>query len=394
MALCVGIAEVVLRFHLVDAYYVWPPNLRMILRPDPSILHGITGPSTFTINSFGVRGGPFTREQRYRILAVGGSTTICTYLDDSETWTHAVQELLNDRLGAGTTWVGNVGRPGHKTQEHVLQVAKLLPQHPEIDAILLLVGVNDMASDLVSRGQAEAGEVAERPPSPSPATPEGLAFSIFPGWDEESPWYLRTAIGRWWTVHLKPQLEARGAPIQDERGALVERRRLRRKAASAYRRELPYLASALAVYARNLNEIIDTMEAAGVRAIFLTQPSLWRENLTRAESDLLWGGRTGLSRADGGTAYYAVEALAEAMKLYNEALLRVCRERGVECIDVQARVPRDATAFTDDAHFTELGARRVAEAVAEHLLATEPLVGWTRHAADAGARPESPEGTR
>jgi len=373
LVVCVGITEAVLRFRLVDAYYVWPPNLRRVLHPDESILHGISGPSRLTINSFGVRGGPFSPRQRYRILAVGGSTTICSYLDDSETWTHVLQQRLNDRLGPETTWVGNVGRPGHKTLHHVVQVEKLLAQYPEIDAVMLLVGINDMAPYLARSLGVEVGEAVEVPPRPSPTAVSKLAFSIFPGWDEASPWYLRTAVGRWWTIHLKPQVEVSGAPEQDERGSIVKLLRDFRKQAAAFRRELPDLTAALGDYARNLNAIVDRAEAEEVRVIFLTQPSLWREDLSPAERDLLWGGGPGLSRSEAGATYYSVEALAEAMDRYNRTLLRVCRERGVECIDLQAELARDATFFTDDAHFTELGARRVAEIVADHLLDTEPL---------------------
>jgi hypothetical protein len=385
LAICVGIVEVVLRSRLVDAYYVWPPNLRRVLHPDPSILHGITGPSRLTINSFGVRGEPFSPEQRYRILAVGGSTTICSYLDDTETWTAVLQQRLNDRLGPATAWVGNVGRPGHKTLHHVVQVEKLLSQHPEIDAVVLLVGINDMAPSLARSLEIGVGEVVAAPPSPNPSSLARMAFSIFPGWDEQSPWYLRTAIGRWWTIHLKPLVELSGAPRQDERGAIVELMRRRRKEASGFRRELPNLALALADYTRNLNAIVDRAEAAGVRVIFLTQPSIWREGLSRSELDLLWGGGPSFDRREVRETYYAVEALADGMKLYNEALLRVCRARGVECIDLQARLPRDASIFSDDAHFTEFGARRVAKVVSEFLLAVEPLVNFGSRAGEAGA---------
>ncbi|MBW2289941.1 MAG: SGNH/GDSL hydrolase family protein, partial [Deltaproteobacteria bacterium] len=271
---CVGIAEVVLSIRLVDEYYVWPPNLRRVLHPDPSILHGITGPSRLTINSFGVRGGPFAPEQRYRILAVGGSTTICSYLDDTETWTAVVEQRLNERLGAGAIWVGNVGRPGHKTQQHMLQVDRLLGKHREIDAILLLIGINDMTSRLALQLRADAGEAPQ--PPPSPAILERQAFSIFPGWDERSTWYLRTAIGRWWTIHLKSQLNAKADPEQDERGLFAAALRRNRQEASEFRRQLPDLSEALADYTRNVNKIIDSADDAGVRVVFLTQPTIWR----------------------------------------------------------------------------------------------------------------------
>ena len=105
LVLCLGLAEAVARCSLTDAYYVWPPNFEEDFDPDPTIVHGITGTSRLTINAMGIRGGPFTEAQQYRLLAVGGSTTICTYLDDTEAWPYLVQERLNARLGSGRIWV-------------------------------------------------------------------------------------------------------------------------------------------------------------------------------------------------------------------------------------------------------------------------------------------------
>jgi hypothetical protein len=51
----------------------------------------------------------------------------------------------------------------------------------------------------------------------------------------------------------------------------------------------------------------------------------------------------------------------------------VCRERGLECVDLAAKLPRDTSVFYDDCHFNESGARRVAEVLAEHLLGRAPF---------------------
>ena len=68
-----------------------------------------------------------------------------------------------------------------------------------------------------------------------------------------------------------------------------------------------------------------------------------------------------------------MRALADGMAQYNQTLLRVCRERGVECIDVASRLPRDGATFWDDAHFTVEGSHLLAQLVADYLLAREPL---------------------
>jgi hypothetical protein len=67
------------------------------------------------------------------------------------------------------------------------------------------------------------------------------------------------------------------------------------------------------------------------------------------------------------------------MVRYNETLLGVCRERGVECIDVASQLPRDGAMFWDDAHFTVEGSHRLAQLVSDYLRRSEPLAKLGSH---------------
>ncbi len=368
IALGAAALEVLARWLLPDRFFVYPPGYRTTFDPHPEVIRGVTGPSRFSINPLGMRAGPFTPQQRVRLLAVGGSTTICIYLDDEEAWPHLVEEQLDAALGAGHAWVGNVGASGHTTVQHAIQVEKLLRQHPEIDVVLLLIGANDLLIQLTLAQDGAA--VAKMLATNGPAALLESAFSVFPGPEPDASWYWRTGLGRLWLTRRRilPAFGGDDAPVLDPRGFHVDRWRAYRKQASRLRNALPDLGAALDQYARNVNRIIDAAAAEGVRPIFLTQPALWREDLSSAERDLLWAGGPGFDRLAPGRVYYSVAALAEGMRRYNERLLEVCRQRGAECFDLAARLPRDATVFWDDAHFTEEGARRVAELVAGYLL--------------------------
>jgi hypothetical protein len=127
----------------------------------------------------------------------------------------------------------------------------------------------------------------------------------------------------------------------------------------------------LASYAERVNAIIDA--AKGSRVILLTQPTLWRRGLSPDEEELIWGGGPEIDRVTEDSEFYSSEALAAGMRQYNEKLLQVCQERGVECIDAASELPRNGSVFSDDAHFTELGSRMLAELVANHLLTTPPI---------------------
>ncbi len=376
-----GIAELFLRHILPDRYYVWPPGFQRIFEPDPAVVHGVRSPSRLTINAAGMRGDLPGDAARYRILAVGGSTTICVYLDDSQAWPYLLQRRLNAVLGEDGVWVGNVGRPAHTTQQHVLQVEKLLEQHPEIDALVLMIGINDMLIDL-SLMSHPSTELLRDLGQADPNAQLRRAFSIFPGFWDDAPWYARNVVGRlWWVARWHPVPQSGDVPAMDRRGEFVHRLRGFRARASSLRGELPELGSRLDAYVGRVEQIAERADAAGVRLLLSTQPTLWRERLSGVEQALLWGGGPPLDRLRDGAVYYSVEALAEAMRMYNDALLGLCRARGIECVDLAEGIPRDAIHFYDDAHFSEAGSARVAELLADYLLAREPL------RPDAGAAP-------
>ena len=89
-----GLSETALRFVSPSKYHVWPPGLGYTFRPSPEIMPGIEGDSRFSINDDGLRGYPLSNGEAYRILAIGGSTTECLYLDDAEAWPYLWQTIL------------------------------------------------------------------------------------------------------------------------------------------------------------------------------------------------------------------------------------------------------------------------------------------------------------
>lgn len=359
-----ALAEVLLRITASGDFHVWPPHFQRTFRAEH--IDGVSIPSALTINAQGMRGDLLNPSARYRLLAVGGSTTISVYLDDSMAWPYQLQTHLNAKLGAGATWVGNVGRPGHTSAQHLLQVEKLLAQHPQIDAVLLLIGANDLLIPLGWR-------IASPPKNRDTSTHARLrvAFSDFPGQDADAPWYLRNAAGRLW--RLRSWLPVPQLAVMDEAASFMQWIRRHRERSGRLLGAMPDLSSSLAGYERRVNQIIDSAQRAGVRPILLTQPMLWRSGLTEEEHKLLWMGGPPIDKLSDGADYYSVEALMAGMRAYNDALLGVCRARGVECVDLASALPKTTRVFYDDAHFTNHGATLVAEHLARYLLARDPL---------------------
>jgi lysophospholipase L1-like esterase len=382
--LALGVSEIALRLLIPDTeqYYVHRPGSGTVFLPDTSIIRGVQGPSQFRINNQGVRGRHLDPQvDEYRILTIGGSTTELLLMDEPRTWPAMVEQSLLETGAEGRrAWVGNVGKSGANARDHVLHTRYLLDQFPQIDAVIVLVGVNDLTLALAE------GETYIRLPSldepEAKAAQLERAFSVRPGsisqpiYSGVHPWFKRTALYQVASrarMKIRGQLAASGA-VQDRVGESVARWRSHRSASQGRLTELPDLGPALGRYRAYLESIADEAEARGVRLIYMTQPALWRANLSQGEEELLWMGGDAPDFMEGpGARYYTAEALAAAMQAFNQVTLELCRSRGVECIDLAAGLPRTTEVFYDDVHFTDEGSRRVAEIVTGHLQANPPF---------------------
>jgi lysophospholipase L1-like esterase len=389
LAVALVLAELVARAALpANRFYVWPPGMRVEIHPDPRYVQGVRPSGRFTTNAWGLRGDEFGADSaEYRILVIGGSTSEMRYLDDSLAWPQLTRRALGATPDGRDVWMGSAGRSGMNARDHVVQVQYLVPQLPRIDAVVVLVGINDMTlalSDTLYRAPA---------PITDPAAAQrqlGRAFTQVPnGVIEPEPWRNRVALYRLYLRVRQALASARGRDprIQDNFGFAYERWRSFRRRAERVIAEPPDLTAALAEYRRNLHAIVDRAAAHGVRLVLMTQPSLLREDLAPEEERRLWLGGVGDFQRGTSSVYYAAAALARSLAPFNAALLEVCAARGVGCIDLAAAVPRDTTMFSDDVHFTEAGSRRVAEVLAAWWRGQPPFAGTADSAGGGTGRP-------
>ena len=367
IVVCLLIIEVFLRFYLPRpcVYYPWKPHLRMLFHPNSNLMPGVTDDSYFITNSRGIRGDELPGKKAYRLLAIGGSTTECKYLDQAEAWPRLLQTLLKQRDTSSRFWVGNIGQSGRTTRENLIQVKYFLPQLPEVDSVILLAGINDLGLRLM-RGDDYVPDYLFTPGGEDSIIRRAFVHRV--NRNPFNPYFKRSRL--WLLIeNLFPPKQTGGSDenselIEDRVGGNYARRRSRRRRAPIHDR-LPDLSSALDEYQRNLNEIIDLVERGGRRLIMVTQPSIWRPDLSPKDKSLPWMGG-----GPGGKYYYSIEALAAGMKAYNQKMIEVCRKRGIEYIDISSDFPQDHTVFYDDVHFNENGSRLMAERLAEYILNT------------------------
>jgi lysophospholipase L1-like esterase len=270
-------------------------------------------------------------------------------LDQEKAWPALLQAGLGKTVNGRRVWVGNLDKAGFNTRDH-LALMRLVIEQYDVDAIVMLIGGNDMVHRLMQGERYDPHFVEDE------ARYRNWVSSRF--WmvpltmqSAEGLFFKRTAL--WRLAKQLKYLYLYKGMVQDDTGAwLVKLRKLRQLASLID--ELPPIDSGLNEYRRNVEAIIQEARRHSIRVVLLTQPTLWKTTMPDQESDLLWMG----GRPDG--SFYTSSALARAMNSYNQQLLDTCAKLEAESIDLAASVPRTLDIFYDDMHFTETGAQRVA----------------------------------
>jgi len=375
LLLGVGVAalvgELTLRLALPDpdGYYVHAPHLRRTFEPLTELLPGVEGTSETRVNGIGIRGDELQATHSLRILAVGGSTTQCLYLDQNEAWPGRVQDLLVHHYAApGRIWVGNAGKVGRRSRENVVQLENLLPQIPAVHTVIVMAGANDVLFRLQDDTEYEQMDLRQ------PEQRQALLGRSFDRYPREFSFFPPTRLALWSVperLRVAVNVIRNWNRIEDNRGQNYARRRDRRNSSGPLIDELPDLESALDEFEQNLRLMAETAREYETRIVFLTQPSIYRDDLEPELDRLLWLGARG--RDSGG--FYSAGALARAFADFNARILQVCEDLAVECIDVDRELPKDTRSFYDGMHFNEAGSERVAQLVFDYLKRSAGVAG-------------------
>ncbi len=331
-----------LKVSKITGYYIWQPNLEYIFFPNSSIFHGISGESHFTINNLGYRGVEFNNhENEYRILMIGGSTTECLYLDDKEAWPYVLMNLLAKTKDNKKVITMNTGKSGHGLRNNILEL-KYLPENYEPDLTIMMLGVNDVLFKLSRKDAWQPFNESEFNNS------ESYTFTLYPGYNWESTITYR--------IYKYLDFKIKGVKSQDAVGNTLAENRLKRKNSGSLLNNPIDWTSSLEDYERSLKRVINLSGEKNTTLIFLTQPHLWKKNMSEEEDSSLW------MATDFNNNFYPIDVMIDGMKKFNDKMLEVCMENpDIFCIDLEKDMPKTLDYFYDDVHFNEKGSRFVAE---------------------------------
>lgn len=308
-------------------------------------LTGVQGLQVMTTDSEGFRTEPrvdYTRKTRFRIVAIGGSTTEDIYIDDRHTWTHHLQENL--KAAGMDVEVINTGVAGLRAKHHLETLNYVARFEP--DMAIFLIGANDW-HDFIRRYRMgfywdigirptkillmkaiqntkllwRASKHARSKPPPPESFPKH-ADGITP----DVPAEYRETVKKAWPGGQLPQ--SQGLQFRPE---TVDAR-----------------------YHAEMMEISRACRAHAVRCMFITQPS-------RTHADAA-------PRYQRGSKLLSFETQLWIKALYNRFLLNFAAENGHPSCDLANRVPPTAEVFMDNVHFNLSGTRKVAAVVTDCVL--------------------------
>jgi lysophospholipase L1-like esterase len=367
------IAELVLRliYPAQITYYVWEPDLRHGCKPDTNYLQGASYNGLFSIDDYGVRSSgkvnwfkPNLNNHYKNYMCIGGSTTECLFLDDAKTWPAQLASAANENAGSKVWAVGNIGKSGCVSLDNYIQLKYCVAQYPAADIVVVMAGLNDLLKTLSRNDFGDNEMQKER------LSDEVLRDSVLirHGRNLGKTWWRRTAL-----FYLAQKYYHANKPkgvewvIVDDKGESYRQWRSNRQQATGFIDTLPDLSQTLKVFEDNINLMIDEAARQHKQIKFVNQTAIWKDSMPETEEALLWMGGVGKYQVEPRHLYYTPGVLRKGLSLYNQTLQNVCKQRGVQCIDIDSNLPHDKTIFYDDCHFTEKGAALVGRIVYEAI---------------------------
>jgi len=293
-------------------------NFKKQILIDPKI-EGLDSVIYYSVNKLGFRGEekPENFGELYSIITIGGSTTECSLLDDSKTWTAQLgKKLKKNHPGI---WINNAGMDGATTYGHSIllddYVLKLKPK-----MVVFLIGINDRGRKDFSN---EDGNLIDRRESffrklVKKSEVANLANNLYLMYRTH-----KVNIGHILNNNKPIAVPDSGTAVKIDSVKLEELLR-------PYRKDVPQ-------YTERVRLLATKCLKNNIRPVFVTQP-------------LVYGGD-----------YW------ELMELYNKAVISVCKELNVECIDLANELKKDPHYFYDEMHYTNQGADSVASIIYRRL---------------------------
>jgi hypothetical protein len=326
-----------------DRYH---PYLQNTPAPDDTAQH---------VNRWGFRGDDLERQKAddvFRVFVFGGSTVYCGTVPYEQTHCRLLEKRLAEAYPQYRIEVQNLGSDWHATEHDTIKLL-FFAQDFSPDLAIIFHGINDLVRSL------SPDMFADGPYWPDYRHYLGATASLA-AHGQKLPLFVAGVSGHWCSDLRFDQLRLNGP---EGKGVSGMRSYFVPKTYSVDVTEW----KSLPAFERNLRDFVAIARSKGMRVVLGTQPSLYRDDLSAADQQLLAFPLSHHFRGERASLH----SMVEGMRLYNEATRRLARQADVDLVDLEQRMPKTTAYLYDDVHYTQAGNELIGNAFADNIIESE-----------------------
>lgn len=305
------------------------------------------------VNRWGFRGDDLEQAKAddvFRIFVFGGSTVYCGTVPFEQTHCRVMEQRLREAYPQFRIEVQNLGADWHTTEHDIIKLL-FFAQDFSPDLVISFHGINDLARSL------SPDMLAEGPYWSDYRHYLGATASLATH-GRKLPWFVAGVAGHWCSDLRFDQIRIHGPEGQGLNGMRTY------FVPKAYPVDVTRWRS-LPAFERNMRDFVAIARAKGIHVLLGTQPSLYRDDLTKEEQQLLLFPLSHHFRGE----RPSLRSMIEGLRLFNDSTRRTAAELAVDLVDLERRMPKQTEYLYDDVHFTKAGNELIGNAFADEILA-------------------------
>jgi len=326
----------------------FPPNYSAVTEVEEG-LSGLKGPNVFSTDNMGFRGDYLVIPKpanEFRIFMVGGSTTECFYLDDSQAINAILQQYLQNHVSSELSIkVYNAGKSGDSSDDHISMLVHRIV-HLEPDMIIVFSGINDLTRSIFNYDYLHYVKASREKYST-------MLLFRFLMTEFQIPRRLYYALKK---ISPTDREILQEVPLKSRYKVLVKLQKSKPVSEEKPRADTKS-------YATNLKTIVGVAKAHNIRLIFMTQQTTWNSSVDPNAKNWHWM----LYRGRGETSYHE-EFMDKSLESLNEVMRQISREYSIPIYDLSKPLPKSLEFFYDDVHFNVKGASFVGKELGKYIL--------------------------